>query len=118
MNIQLIYNKNNKEIKERLEILKKYIKEECNEYCIKFFERQNEKNVIDIYLIISNDFEEIKQYEEKIKEKKKIAILTNNLDTIHILNCINISKTISYLESQPKNIVEKIILKYYKEKKQ
>lgn len=116
MNILFLYDKNNKKFFERVDILTDYIKKNSSIYEIKLLSRVTQKTNCDIYLVISDSIDEINKYFEKIKDKKKILLLTSNVEATHILNCINITKNITYLGNKCEIILDRIS-KLYEETK-
>lgn len=62
----------------------------------------------DIYLILSDDYEEVDGYFEKIKDKNKSIVLTNNISSSNILNLIKNTKNVCYMKNDIGIIVRKI----------
>lgn len=116
MNICLMYNKEAKEAVNFVNNLKNYDGKLKDKYSIKFLERVTSRTSVDIYLIISNEIEEIIQYDVKIKDKERIVIVTGNCDTTHILSCIEITNTVSHIDSAVERVLERVILKKYENK--
>ena len=112
MNVYFMYDKNNEYIIEKIHKLKDFIENRYNTYGIKLLSRITQKTKCDIYVVISDNLEEITKYFEKVENKKKIILLTSKLEDSHILNCINITKNISFLGNKCEVIVDRVISLY------
>lgn len=115
MNILLIYNKKDEKLKNRASQIKEYIESNKEQYNIKCVLRQGLN--VDLYIIISNNIDEIKKYSEKINDKEKIIILTSNINSGHILECIEITDNICYLKNKITSILDRINKIYEKKDK-
>lgn len=101
MNIQIIYDKEDKYIQEYYMKLKQSLNKK-NDKFNKINKTIHQKNKY--IIVITNN---INKYKNKLNIIKKhftnkvfkIYIITGNLDTVNILECINISKNVSYIKS-------------------
>lgn len=105
MNIMFIYDFNNNEYENLVS---------CIENKINFKSKVYKKNKItvkakaDVYVIISNDINEIEIYFKNIKEKSRVCVLTDNLSSSYIVKLIGITKNICYLKNDTDVIIKKI----------
>lgn len=116
MNIAILFDENDIVVKEKVYSLKEYISnsKEIKQYNFNFISNVNFKS--DIYLIISNNTNVIRNYINKIKYKdeKKYLIVTSNQEAEHVLECVSYTKNLLYLKKTPEDILTKII-KIYEE---
>ncbi len=66
---------------------------------------------IDMYVILSDDIEEIEKYVCNINNRKKpykLMIITSNTDTTFVLNCLEFTSYISYYKNDIEDLVKKI----------
>ncbi len=111
MNVAFIYDlQDNKNIL-LIENIKEINEDAEGTERINIIEKYNQRNRIDVFVIISNEIQQITDYIKNIKNKiHKILIITENLDTEHILKCIEITPNISYMNNKIENILNKIYL--------
>ena len=110
MKINCLYNKD-------LEIFEKKViemKEIGKKVEVDIFDNCSNRTKFDYYIIISDDEQEIVNLKNKVKNLDKLIIITSNLDTKHILFCINITKKISYIGTKSEQILSRV--KKYVEK--
>ena len=116
MNIAILFDENDIVVKKKVYSLKEYISnsKEIKQYNFNFISNVNFKS--DIYLIISNNTNVIRNYINKIKYKdeKKYLIVTSNQEAEHVLECVSYTKNLLYLKKTPEDILTKII-KIYEE---
>lgn len=60
-------------------------------------------------IIVSNDFEEIKETMYTIKKEIPVLILTENINTKFIMQCISVTNYISHIKRDREIILEKMI---------
>lgn len=60
-------------------------------------------------IIVSNDFEEIKETMHTIKKEIPVLILTENINTKFIMQCISMTDYISHIKRDREIILEKMI---------
>lgn len=110
MDILFIYNLENKDYDEVTlkveEGMKDIIKEKMIN--VKRKDKINTRTKADVYVILSDESEEIDVFYEKLKNKNKSIVLTRNLSSSHILNLINHTKNICYMKNDVRIIVRKI----------
>lgn len=119
MNMAFIYNDNNKEIdgvvkkiiNYCLENKKIIINENKNKKIkdIKIITKITSKSKYEVFLIFSNDIDEINELLIMNKNLENVLIFTNNLKTEYILKCIEITSDICYLNNDLNIILNKII---------
>lgn len=114
MIIATLYDEKNVFIKEKVDKLKEYTvtSEYIKNYNFKYISRINSNSKFDICIILSDDINQIGKYIDKIKDLKKCIIITGNFKTNHVLACIDITDNLSYINSPPQVILEKIIKVY------
>lgn len=105
MNIQILYDKEDNQINQYYIKLKQIIEKQTNK-------KINKKTKY--IIVISNDIKKSKDIIYKIKKyyknkKTRVYIITGNLDTGNILECVNISKYIYYIKSPIEKTVKRII---------
>ena len=117
MIVATLYDEKNERIKEKVDKLKEYTitSDYLKEYTFKYINKINANRRYDICIILSNEIDQINKYISKIKDLKKCIIVTSVLSTDHVLACINITDNLSYLNSPPNVILEKVI-KVYEER--
>ncbi|MDD2376866.1 MAG: hypothetical protein PHD15_05505 [Clostridia bacterium] len=70
----------------------------------------------DIYVILSDDHDKVAGYFEKIKDKNKSIVLTNNISSSNILNIIENTKNVCYMKNDIEILVRKIYNVYIESK--
>lgn len=116
MNIYFIYDKNEVEFEDKVCELKEYIKENQNTYKVKVLSKLTNKANCDVYIVISNQIDEIYKYIEKYKIKENALIITSNLTASHILACIDITSNVTHLGNNCDVILKRINNIYEKTK--
>lgn len=116
MNIATMYKNDNKEISDIVKNIINYCLENkeiiTNENKkikeLKFINKITSRCKYNLFLIFSNDINEIKEFLNMNKNKEKVIIFTSNLKTEHILNCIEITSDICYMNNNLSVILNKI----------
>lgn len=108
LNIYFEYNKDEIEFENKVNSIKKYIEENVELYDIKILSRITSKSKYDVYVIISNDLNEIYKYCKKIKDKNKILVITSNIDSSHVLGCIDITFNLTYFKNDNEYILKRL----------
>lgn len=108
MNIFFKYNKNETKFEEKIIELKEYIEKNGNIYNIKILSKSTSKSKCDLYIILSDKKDEIYKYLDKLEDKEKILIITSNITTSHILECVNITNNVTYLGNKSEVILNRI----------
>lgn len=111
MNIVFIYNLETEEFENIVSEIEEKIKNMMKDTIINIV-RKNKINYrlkADVYVILSDDYEEVDVYFEKLKDKNKSIVLTNNISSSNILNLIKNTKNVCYM----KNDIEVLIRKIY-----
>lgn len=103
MKVNFLYNIKDKKIQKKFEELKKYEIEKVEIYSNLSF-----KTKCELYVIISNEFAEVHEYLDKINNKGKIMIITENVSSDFVLFCIGYTKNMAYLFSSNEVIMDKI----------
>ncbi|MDD3303453.1 MAG: hypothetical protein PHP54_00875 [Clostridia bacterium] len=118
MVVATLYDENEEQIKEKVEKLKEYtgISNYMKEYTFKYIRKINLNTKYDVCLIFSNDIERINKYITKINDLKSCIIITGNFKTDHVLACIDITDNLSYLNSTPSIILDKVVSVYEQNK--
>ena len=75
---------------------------------IKFLKSKNGKTKVDVYLIISDKTEFIEMEFNKIKEKNKVMIVTQNFTPKHVIACLILTENLYSGKKEEKYILEKI----------
>jgi hypothetical protein len=134
MNVVVLYDYKNKTTSDIVKNVINYCLEnkEKNIFKIKFLSKLTIRTKCSLYLIFSDDINEINKYmldnknSFKIKTKEgveigenkspKIIIFTNNLATNHILSCIDIANDVCYMKNKSNLILDRInkIIKKYR----
>lgn len=70
----------------------------------------------DVYVILSDNYEEVDVYFEKLKDKNKSIVLTNNISASNILNLIKSTKNVCYMKNDVEVLVRKIYNVYIESK--
>lgn len=119
MNMAFMYNDNNKEIDDVVKKIINYclenkeiiINENKNKKIkdIKIITKITSKSKYELFLIFSNDIDEINELLIMNKNLENVLIFTNNLKTEYILKCIEITSDICYLNNDLNIILNKII---------
>ncbi len=111
MNIRTIQSEDNSKFSDIINSIKTilFINHEYQNYKITF---DNSKLDYDLYLVFSNNSNEIIKYCENIRSKSKIIIITDNLCSEHIRTCINYTSNLIYANTKVDNMVFKIISIY------
>lgn len=108
MNIILSYQRENSKQEDIVIAIKRIINNEKTD--IKVLENCDLRKKVDILIIFSDDINHIKESIQNIKNKiKSILIVTNSLETNHILSCIEITPYICYLDIGSQKILERIV---------
>lgn len=115
MKVNFLYKDEHESLKRKVEDLKKFKKEQENE--IEILENLTARSKCDLYVILSDQIEEIWYFGKRVKDKNKLLIITSNIDTSHILNCIEVTKHITYLNNTCRCILERL-QKIYDENQQ
>ena len=118
MNILFIYKLDNENYNEIVNKIEENIKGLIKDTIINLSrkEKVNVKSKTDIYVILSDDSEEVDIYFEKIKDKNKTIILTSNLSSSNILNLIKNTKNVCYMKNDVRILVKKIYNVYLENK--
>ena len=85
---------------------------------IKFLKSKNGKTKVDVYLIISDKTEFIEKEFNKIKEKNKVMIVTQNFTPKHVIACLILTENLYSGKKEEKYILEKITNLYEKNRKE
>ena len=85
---------------------------------IKFLKSKNGKTKVDVYLIISDKTEFIEMEFNKIKEKNKVMIVTQNFTPKHVIACLILTENLYSGKKEEKYILEKIAKLYEKNRKE
>ncbi len=85
---------------------------------IKFLKSKNGKTKVDVYLIISDKTEFIEMEFNKIKEKNKVMIVTQNFTPKHVIACLILTENLYSGKKEEKYILEKIANLYEKNRKE
>lgn len=85
---------------------------------IKFLKSKNGKTKVDVYLIISDKTEFIEMEFNKIKEKNKVMIVTQNFTPKHVIVCLILTENLYSGKKEEKYILEKITNLYEKNRKE
>lgn len=108
MNIYFSYDKNNEEFENKVIDLKDYIKNNSDIYEMKILLKISQKTKCDMHIMLSNDIDEISKKFEKIKDSNKVIIITSNVETSHILKCIDFTSNLTYLGNKSEVILDRI----------
>ncbi len=116
MNIAIIYKNDNKEIDDIVKNIINYclenkeiiINENKKTKELKFINKITSRCKYNLFLIFSNDINEINEFLNMNKNKEKVMIFTSNLKTEHILKCIEITSDICYMNNNLSVILNKI----------
>ena len=112
MNVAVLYNEEDNEIKNIVNDFLEYYLNNTLRYSqkIKFISKITIRTKYEICLIFSDNIEEINEMINKNKIDSKIIIFTRNLNSEHILKCIQITNDICYMKNNLENIFEKIFV--------
>lgn len=116
MNIVFIYNKGEIKFENKIKDLKRFIEENSNTYKIKILSKITNRQNCDLYVILSDDINDIYKHFDKIKSKERVLIITSNITAPHVIACINITNNITYLENSCEVILNRINKIYEKNK--
>jgi len=118
MNILFIYNLENKEFDSVSLKIEESIKNIMKDTIINVFRKDkiNYRLKPDIYVILSDNHEEVDGYFTKIKDKKKSIVLTNNISSSNILSLIENTKNVCYMKNDIEILVRKIYNVYIESK--
>lgn len=118
MNILCIYNFENNSYNEIVNKIEENMRGLIKDTVINLSRKDkiSNKRKVDIYLILSDDSEEVNIYFDKIKDKNKAIVLTNNLSSSNILNLIKHTKNVCYMNNDIRIIVKKIYNVYLENK--
>jgi len=110
MNILFIYNLEKIEFKNVSLKIEESIKNIMKDTIINIVRKDkvNYRLKPDIYVILSDNHEEISEYFTKIKNKNKSIVLTNNISSSNILNIIENTKNVCYMKNDIEILVRKI----------
>jgi hypothetical protein len=118
MNILFVYNLENKDYHE----ITCKIEEGFNDFIkdtVVNIDRKDKINVkakVDIYVILSDESQEVDMYFDKIKNKNKVIVLTNNLSSSNILNVVKNTKNVCYMKNDIRILMTKIYNVYLENK--
>lgn len=107
MNVIIIKDENNDEIKNYIDNVEEISKNIYGNK-IKFYFEKASKTKIDIYVIISNNIEFIEENFSSIKSKDNILIVTNKFEPKHILSCLLLSENLFSMRKGEEYILDKI----------
>lgn len=118
MNILFIYKLDNEDYSGIVNKIEENIKELVKDTVINLSRKDkiNVKVKADICVILSDDSEEVDIYFEKIRDKNKTIVLTNNLSSSNILNLIKNTKNVCYMKNDVRILVKKIYNVYLENK--
>lgn len=118
MNILFIYNLEKIEFKNVSLKIEESIKNIMKDTIINIVRKDkvNYRFKPDVYVILSDEHEEISEYFEKIKNKNKSIVLTNNISSSNILNIIENTKNVCYMKNDIEILVRKIYNVYIESK--
>lgn len=85
---------------------------------IKFLKSKTGKTKVDVYLIISDKTGFIEEEFNKVKEKNKIMIVTQNFTPKHVIACLILTENLYSGKKEEKYILEKIVNLYDKNRKE
>jgi hypothetical protein len=124
MKVALLCNKDISKYKDLIDDINKsfYLDEtiKSNEKDMKLnvFDKSSIRIKSDIYLILSDNFEEIQEMTIDIKSKNSIVIITENLASSHVLKCIEITPNICYAKNDVTGLIRKVYSCYTNLKRQ
>lgn len=118
MNILFIYNLENKDYYKITCRIEEGINDLIKDTIINIDRRDkiNVKTKTDIYIILSDESQEVDMYFEKIKNKNKVIVLTNNLSSSNILNAVRNTKNVCYMNNDVRILITKIYNVYLENK--
>jgi len=118
MNILFIYNLEEKEFENISLKIEESIKNIMKDTIINIVRKDsiNYRFKPDIYLILSDNHEEVDGYFRKIKDKNKSIVLTNNISSSNILSLIENTKNVCYMKNDIDILVRKIYNVYIESK--
>lgn len=116
MNVYFLYNLNNVVINELVDSLMNNINLSKSKFKMFKKDKLNIKTSSNIYIVISNEIEEIKNFFSKIKENNNTMIITDNLASSFILECANLTNSICYLKNSIEVISNRIVELYENKK--
>ena len=108
MNIYFIYNKEENKFTQKVDEIEEYIEKKGNQYPIKILLKISQRVNCDLQIILSDDINEISKKIEKITDKNKVLIITSNIESIHILKCIELTPNVTYLGNKCEVILDRI----------
>ncbi|MDF2865827.1 MAG: hypothetical protein K0R72_645 [Clostridia bacterium] len=110
MNILFIYELENEELKNITLKIEEKIKILIKDKTINVLRKNkvNQRVKADIYVILSDNYEEVDLYFERIKDKNKSIVLTNNIASSNILNLIKNTKNVCYAKNDVDVLAKKI----------
>lgn len=113
LNLSVIFDSSNTEHIDYYNSLREKLKsQKYSNYKINLFENKIDKNNINCIIVISENIKKsIKEFnlEEMKRENVILYIVTGNLSTNHIVDCITFTPHLSYLKSSCTRIIPKII---------
>lgn len=114
MNIIFVYNLENKEFDELTFKIEESIKEIFFDKVVKISRKDkiNSRLNPDVYVILSDDYDEVNKYYESSKIKGNCIVLTNNISSTNIRNMIKKTSYICYTKNDIETIVKKIYTVY------
>ncbi len=110
MNILFIYELENEELQNITFKIEEKIKILIKNKTINILRKNkiNQRVKADIYVILSDNYEEVDIYFEKIKDKNKSIVLTSNISSSNILNLIKNTKNVCYTKNDVDVLANKI----------
>lgn len=111
MKVAVICNRKNIKMKEKCDVLIDKLKQNSKIFAEKLdiiTDRKKLELRYDVYILITNTIDEVWLCKRKIKNKRKILILTENSSSKFIMCCIEVTKNLLYFKVEFDDILQKI----------
>lgn len=116
MKIVFIYDNSNEMYKKLVNGITESLESSESKENVVISNKFSPRSKCDIYVVVSDNILEIKKYSEKILDKNRILILTENLASSHVINCIEITPNVCYMKNDINVISKKICAIFSSEK--
>ena len=121
MKVALLYDNQKEEDVKKVEKIKQVAKNTNIKYEFEYLTSQIQSDLVDLYVIFSNEISTISMYVKKIEkcDMKKVIILTSKAEVGHVLACVDITEHVVFSKKSEIDILnnfEKVANKFKKGK--
>ncbi|MCX8075065.1 MAG: hypothetical protein N2749_05715 [Clostridia bacterium] len=115
MKCTFIYDISNIDHRDRIDEIIYYfnnISDNGKDFSFKVLDKVSKSLISDVYVMVFDSVEKINEYSQKISEKLKLIIMTENLSSSHVASCVKITPNVCYFKNDINVLAKKIYETY------